>query len=74
MVMGNCILKMKTFFKVYLQKEDVKEKDVILGMMVAIMKVILKIMWQMDMEFLLIEQVTNMKVNGRIICQMAQDK
>jgi len=43
-------------------------------MMVAIMKVILKIMWQMDMEFLLIEQVTNMKVNGRIICQMAQDK
>lgn len=74
MVMENCILKMKTFFKVYLQKEDVKEKDVILGMMVAIMKVILKIMWQMDMEFLLIEQVTNMKVNGRIICQMAQDK
>ena len=74
MVMGNCILKMKTFFKVYLQKEDVKEKDVILGMMVAIMKVILKIMWQMDTEFLLIEQVTNMKVNGRIICQMAQDK
>ena len=67
---GSCILIIMIIFKVYLLKEDVKEKGVILKLMEAILKVTLKITLQMDTGFLSTKQVINMKVNGKIICQM----
>lgn len=54
--------------------EGARDEDVTLKKMEVIMKVILRTMWLMVMENILIDQDTNMKANGRIIRQMAREK
>ena len=70
MVMASCILKMMTCWKEHLFKDDVKAKDDLLKLMEAIMMGILKIMWLMDMAFMLERKDLGMKANGKIMCLM----
>ncbi len=74
MDMGNFILIMEIFYKDNLKMVDVKEKEDGSNMMVVIMKVILKIMSQMDMVYILMLMVINIKVNGKIIYPMGKDR
>ena len=64
------IFKMMIYCKVCLLMEDVKVKEDLLNQMVATMMAILKIMLLMDMEVILEEKDSNMKVNGKIMYLM----
>lgn len=74
MDMENFILIMEISYKDNLKMVDAKEKEDGSNMMAVIMKVILKIMSQMDMEYILILMVINIKDNGKITYQMGKDK
>lgn len=65
---------MVIFYKVNLKMEDAKVKDVGLKLMAVIMREILKITWQMDMEGTLMSMAINMKVNGKTIFPTEKDR
>ena len=54
--------------------EDVKVVEDISNKMVAITRVILKTTWLTVMENILTDQVTDIRDNGKIICQMVKEK
>jgi len=54
--------------------EDAKVAEDISKKMEVTIKVILKTTWQTVMESILIDQPTDMRDSGKIICQMAKDK
>lgn len=72
--MGNFILIMVIFYKANLKMVDVKVKDAGLKSMAVIMREILKIMLQTDMENISMSMATNIKVNGKIIFPTEKDK
>lgn len=73
-VMENCILTMEIFCKDNLKMADVKAKEDGLNLTEAIMKGTSKIMLLTDMENILISTDISLKVNGKIIFQMARER
>lgn len=70
MDLENYILKMMIFCKVCLYMEDVKVKEDLLNLMVAIMMGILRIMLLMVMEVILVGKDLDIKGNGKIMYLM----
>lgn len=70
MDLENYILKMMIYCKECLYTEDVKVKEDLLNLMVAIMMGILRIMLLMVMEVILVGKDLDMKANGKIMCLM----
>lgn len=72
MAMENYSLIIKTILKDNLSMADVLVMVGLLELMVATIKAILRIMRLMDTVFLLEQMGTDMRANGKAICQMDQ--